>query len=52
MLLLRWVYEKDGVLRAEMEGPDGVKRGLYTVPGEDGGVKTQAYISGGDQGHR
>ena len=49
---MRWVYEKDGVLRAEVEGADGVKRGLYTVAGEDGQIKTQAYISGGDQGHR
>merc|ERR1712241_435075 len=48
----KWVYEKDGQLRAEVEGPDGVKRGVYTVAGADGQIKTQAYISGGNQGHR
>merc|ERR1711913_14763 len=48
----KWVYEKDGQLRAEVEGPDGVKRGVYTVDGADGQIKTQAYISGGNQGHR
>ena len=51
-LCARWVYEKDGQLRAEVEGPDGVKRGVYTVAGADGQIKTQAYISGGNQGHR
>ena len=49
----RWVYEKDGMFRAELEGEDGVVKGVYTVEDQQGNVETQAYISGGQQGgHR
>ena len=47
------MYEKDGLFRAEMEGEDGVVRGVYTVADPEGNMETQAYISGGQQGgHR
>ena len=49
----RWVYEKEGMFRAEMEGEDGVVKGVYTVADQQGNVQTQAYISGGPEGgHR
>ena len=49
----RWVYEKDGMFRAEVEGEDGVVKGVYTLSDQEGNVETQAYISGGKQGgHR
>jgi len=49
----KWVYEKDGMFRAEMEGEDGVVRGVYTLADQEGNLETQAYISGGQQGgHR
>merc|ERR1712037_67065 len=49
----KWVYEKDGLFRAEMEDQDGVVRGVYTQADQEGNVQTQAYISGGHQGgHR
>ena len=52
-LSCRWVYEKDGMFRAELEGEDGVVKGVYTVEDQQGNVETQAYISGGQQGgHR
>ena len=53
VLTYRWVYEKDGMLRAEVEGEDGVVKGVYTLSDQEGNVETQAYISGGKQGgHR
>merc|ERR1712048_1467438 len=49
----KWVYEKDGMFRAEVEGEDGVVKGVYTLSDQEGNVETQAYISGGQQGgHR
>merc|ERR1712242_371392 len=49
----KWVYEKEGMFRAEMEGEDGVVKGVYTVADQQGNVQTQAYISGGPEGgHR
>merc|ERR1712048_755704 len=49
----KWVYEKDGMFRAEVEGEDGVVKGVYTLSDQEGNVETQAYISGGKQGgHR
>merc|ERR1712241_854949 len=49
----KWVYEKDGMFRAEMEGEDGLVKGVYTVEDQEGNLETQAYISGGAQGgHR
>ena len=41
------------MFRAELEGEDGVVKGVYTVEDQQGNVETQAYISGGQQGgHR
>ena len=41
------------MFRAEMEGEDGLVRGVYTVTDQEGNLETQAYISGGEQGgHR